>query len=80
MENLRIKSLAPHQRALVAIAVLLDGHEAAEYLQNDSVHGNSLARSSEELAKIENKLRLPLLGTFLRAAVDEIDASKGEES
>jgi len=80
MDSLRVKSLAAHQRALVAIAVLLDGHEASTYLNNDSLHGAVLVKSSDELAAIENQLRLPLLGTILRTAIDEIEMKKGEEA
>jgi len=66
-----MKNLTPRQRALVSLAVLLDGIEGATYLENDSVSGPLLKRAAQELVKQPPELRLPLVGTLLRMALEE---------
>ena len=61
--------LSAHQQALVAMAVLLDGHEAAAVLRNDSVHGENLERVAISLASQQPELRMPYVGSLLRAAL-----------
>lgn len=72
MDAQRYRNLAPRDRALVAIAVLLDGREAAEYLVRDAVNGQSLARAAGDLSSQPPELRMPLVGTFLRMALEEM--------
>ena len=73
MSLIRFKSLSSEKRALVAIAVLLDGHEALSYLGSDSILGNSLQRAADELATLEPEFRMPLAGTLLREAITELE-------
>ena len=73
MELARLRSLAPELRALVAVAVLLDGQEGARILENDAVNGQNLMRAAEELAKLSISVRMPLAGSILRAAVNELE-------
>lgn len=68
-------SLPARQRAIVAIAVLLDGLEAVDYLQNDPEYGAGLVRASSDLVKLAPDLRLPFVGTLLRRALDEVASS-----
>ena len=75
MELSRLRSLNPELRALVAVAVLLDGQDGAKYLENDSVHGKNLMKAAEELAKLNIEVRMPLAGSLLRAAVKELEES-----
>ena len=72
MDAQRFRSLAARQRALVAVAVLLDGREAGLYLENDSVNGAGLKRAAMDLAGFEPELRMPFVGTILRSALQEI--------
>jgi hypothetical protein len=72
MDAQRFRSLSPRQRALVAVAVLLDGREAGMYLENDSVNGQGLKRAALDLAGVEPELRMPLVGTLLRDALKEM--------
>ena len=72
MDAQRFRSLSPRDRALVAIALLLDGREAPVYLENDAVNGVGLKRAAVELSTIEPELRMPFLGTLLRSALKEL--------
>jgi hypothetical protein len=72
MDAQRFRSLSPRQRALVAVAVLLDGREAGMYLENDAVNGQGLKRAALDLAGVEPDLRMPLVGTLLRDALKEM--------
>jgi len=72
MDAQRFRSLSPWQRALVAVAVLLDGREAGMYLENDSVNGQGLKRAALDLAGVEPELRMALVGTLLRDALKEM--------
>ena len=72
MDMQRFRSLSPRNRALVAIAVLLDGHEAGVYLEFDAVHGAGLQRAAQELASQKPEVRMPLVGTLLRTALEEL--------
>ena len=76
MDSQRFRSLAPRYRALVAVAVLLDGREAGTYLENDAVNGPGLKRAAGDLSGLETELRVPFVGTMLRAAVEELKRSE----
>ena len=71
MDAQRFRSLSARLRALVAVAVLLDGREAAAYLELDASHGEALKRAAIELSALEPDLRMPFLGTALRSALEE---------
>ena len=72
MDAQRFRSLPARQRALVAVAVLLDGREAGMYLENDSVNSAGLKRAAADLAAIDPELRMPFVGTALRAALHDL--------
>lgn len=72
MDTQRFRALSPRHRALVAIAVLIDGHEGALYLENDAQHGHALKRAADELASLEVELRMPYVGSLLRNSLLEI--------
>lgn len=73
MDAQKFRALSAHERALVAVAVLLDGREAAVYLENDAQHGMALERAAADLASLDVDLRMPYAGTMLRAALQEIE-------
>ena len=73
MDTHKYRSLAAHERALVAVAVLLDGREASVYLENDVQYGTALKRASADLAAMEPELRMPYVGTLLRAALQDLE-------
>ena len=76
MPNLsRFRALGTREKALVAVAVLLDGHEAGEYLSSDKERHTALCRAAKDIAELSPELRLPLLGTLLRASISELDAA-----
>lgn len=75
MSTVRFKGLSAENRALVAMAVLLDGREAITYLGKDALLGNALQRAAEELSALEPELRMPLAGTFLREAIAELETN-----
>jgi hypothetical protein len=63
--------LGPRDRAIVSLAVLLDGSEATEYVQIDKTRGTELRAAAEELLSMELDVRLPYAGTMLRLALEE---------
>ena len=73
MDTKRFRALSAHHRALVAIAVLLDGREAAAYLQNDAVNGEVLQKAALDLASQPPELRMIYVGTALRVALGELE-------
>lgn len=73
MDAQRFRALTAYHRALVGIAVLLDGHEARVYLENDSLAGAGLSKSAEELASQPPELRMPFIGSMLRGALVELE-------
>ncbi len=70
---LSFSNLPPRERALVAIAVLLDGLEAPEYLQSELEHRAQLVRAAADLVKLAPDLRLPFVGTLLRRSLAELE-------
>lgn len=68
----RFMSLSNKERALVAVAVMLDGLDAVELLQSDKDRRQALTRAAADVAGIAPDLRLPLLGTLLRSALEEL--------
>ncbi len=72
MDAQRFRSLAPRLRALVAVAVLLDGREAGEYLAIDATNGDGLKKAAADLAAQDPELRMPYVGSALRAALKEM--------
>jgi hypothetical protein len=72
MDAQKFRSFSTRFRALLAVAVLLDGREAAAHLELDATHGEALKKAALDLAAMETDLRMPLLGTTLRAALDEM--------
>lgn len=68
----KFKILTARQRALVAIAVLLDGREAMSYLEASSDGTDELRLVAGDLARIAPELRMPLVGTLLRMALKEL--------
>lgn len=72
MDEEQVRELAPREKALVAVAVLLDGHEAAGYLAADRVNGGDLQAAAKKLAGLEPELRMPFVGSSLRSALQEM--------
>ena len=73
MDLHRIRSLPARAKALVALAVLLDGRDASTYLERDANNGANLARAANDLAALPTDLRMPLAGTMLRTALEELE-------
>ena len=72
MDAQKYRSLAARHRALVAIAVLLDGREASSYLEGDAENGLALSRAALDLATLDPELRMPFVGTLLRTALQSM--------
>lgn len=72
MDAHKFRSLSPHLRALLGVAVLLDGREAGEYLAFDAAHGPGLQRAASDLAEIDPEVRMPFVGTMVRSALKEM--------
>lgn len=65
------RALSPRNRALVAVAVLVDGSEAKVYLDFDLDTSEQLKRAAEELCALEIDARVAFVGTVLRLALEE---------
>jgi hypothetical protein len=74
VESQRFRSLSARNRALVAMASLLDGREAQTYLGTDLVNGSGLKRAAADLAGADAEMRLLVLGTLLREALEELES------
>lgn len=72
MDTQRFRALTAHDRALVAVAVLLDGREAPIYLERDAVNGPALSRAAADLASQDPDLRMALVGSLLRIAIEDL--------
>ena len=72
MSNPAFRSLSAAERALVAVAVLIDGNDAATYLEFDDAIGQKLKAAASELSRVELDTRLPFVGTMLRIALEEL--------
>jgi len=65
------RSLSARDRALVAVAVLVDGNDSQRYLGYDGEKGEQLKRAAEELCSLEVDARVAFVGTALRLALEE---------
>lgn len=70
------RTLSAHDRALVAIAVLLDGNDAASHLRYDGEKGEMLEKAAEEITRDELEMRLPFIGTLYREALANLRFGK----
>lgn len=64
--------LSSEQRALIALAVLCDGQDAAIHLGIDSQHGERLAAAALEACMLEPEARAAVMGSELRKALEEM--------
>ena len=71
MSLAKFRSLQAQDRALVAVAVLVDGNEAATYLECDAKTGDILREAAQELCRLDMDARLAFVGTSLRLALQE---------
>jgi len=65
------RSLSARDRALVAVAVLVDGSDSKVFLGFDGDRGEQLKRAAEELCSLEVDARVAFVGTVLRLALEE---------
>jgi hypothetical protein len=72
MDAERFRDLSARERALTSLAVLLDGREAAAFLEIVSKNGQALRDAALELGELEPELRMPYVGTALRTALAEL--------
>ncbi len=72
------RGLPAHQRAIVAIAALLDGNEAGSVLSRDANFGEAFRQAAEELTRIELESRLQFIGTLYREALADMEREHDE--
>jgi hypothetical protein len=65
------RTLSPKERALVAVAVLVDGRDSKIYLESDSERAEQLTLAADELCQLEIDARVAFVGTVLRLALEE---------
>lgn len=68
----RFRALSSRERAIVALAVLLDGFDSVDYLGADQERKVALQRAAKDLVELTPELRIPLLGTLLREAISAL--------
>jgi len=68
----RFRSLTPKEQAIVTVAVLIDGHDAPVYLLSDRDRRAALSGAADDFAHLPPELRLPLVGTLLRRALERV--------
>jgi hypothetical protein len=68
----RFRALSEREQALVSVAVLLDGHDAPDYLSSDKERHLALVRASRDLAALPPDLRMPLAGSLLRSSLEKL--------
>lgn len=68
----RFEALPARDRVLVGLAVILDGLDAAEYLQGEMTRGGVLADVATEISRLNPEVRLCLIGTLFRKAIEEL--------
>jgi hypothetical protein len=66
------KSLSLYDRALVALAVLVDGAEAETYLACGATGEGALNQAANELASLPPETRMPLVGSLLRSCLESL--------
>lgn len=67
------RSLSARDRALVAVAVLVDGNDSRVYLDFDAAKSEELKRAAGELCALEVDARVAFVGTVLRLALEEAE-------
>jgi hypothetical protein len=67
-----LKQLSAPEQAVVTLAVLLDGRDAADFLQCDQARPE-LSKVAEGLSGVALELRVPLLGSLYREALAVIE-------
>ena len=72
MDSQRFRELSPRHRALVAVAVLLDGRDASLFLDNDAAERERLKQAAVDVSNLPPELRMPFAGSALRAALKEL--------
>jgi hypothetical protein len=72
----RFRMLSTRERAIVALGVLLDGHDATQYLGSDKERSSALTRAAKDLAQLAPDVRMPLVGTLLRGAIRDLKNDK----
>ena len=78
MSGKSFRGLLSNQRALVAIATLLDGNEASSILSQDAEAGEKYRQAAEELTRIELESRLQFIGTLYREALADMEREHDE--
>ena len=68
----KFRELSPKEQAIVSVAILIDGHDAALYLLSDRERKGALSKAADDLAQLPPDLRLPLAGTLLRRALERL--------
>ena len=67
-----LEHLNNKERALICMALLLDGHEALAYLENDPAYSAKLKEPLTRLAELQADVRIPYIGSLLRRALNEL--------
>ncbi len=75
----RFRALSTRERAVAAVGVLLDGHDASQYLSSDKSRSVALSRVAKDLAEFPPELRMPLVGTLLRDALKQLKEESENE-
>jgi len=67
------RRLSPHQQMQVCIGVLIDASDVVDVLATDSIDAQNLKRAAKDLTTLSPDIRMPLVGTLLRTALEAIE-------
>lgn len=72
MDLTKFRNLSPHNQALIAISILLDGREGGNFLEIIQPDGDILKKIANQVAVLDPEIRMPLIGSMLRAAIERL--------
>lgn len=68
----RFRALGKKEKCIVAIALLIDGPDALDYLSVDKDHGIAFERIAKDFLEMPTELRVSFLATTLRETLKEL--------
>ncbi len=75
----KYRALGSKEKCIVAIALLIDGLDAIEYLAIDRDNNTAFLRAAKDFTEMSPELRIPFLGTLLRETIVELRKSNQDK-
>jgi len=71
----KYRALGKKEKCIVALALLIDGLDALDYLAIDRDNHTAFLRAAKDFTEMSPELRIPFLGTILRETIVELKTS-----